>query len=118
MINESVQIVTLAEVKRVVKLNSGGKPWLSCKPESDGKPHMRIGPIYIWKILREGRDSAFPVFFAAVLALKQLFGIVSARLDECISKGSENIRRKVNPGALTVYAGTTVINTNRCQRSC
>ena len=25
-------------------------------------PYMRIGPIYIWKILREGRDSAFPAF--------------------------------------------------------
>ena len=29
------------------------------------------------------------LFFGAVHALKRLFDIVSARLDECISKGSE-----------------------------
>lgn len=43
MINESVRIVTPAEVKQVVKLNSVVKPFLSCKSESDGKPAYKNG---------------------------------------------------------------------------
>src|ERR1700747_2794371 len=91
MINESVQIVTLAEVKQVVKLNSGGKPLLSCKSESDGKPahKNRAKPGFTFGRFCGRVAMVRFLFFRAVHALKRLFDIVSARLDECISKGSE-----------------------------